>query len=374
MTWSLRAVCRACCVCAASTIALGAPPPAGDPWAPPTPPAPIGAIEGLERLWTLPGAWSAVGADPATGVIYAMRFDWRTSRLDRTGRELASFVTAGPIADPPTTIRLANIAGDATPELVTFKPWGRAVRVFDAGGGLVWEHTGGDGIDDVCALDLDAGRGDGRDEVIIGYNGRTGLRAINADGSVRWTFAGIANVWHVTGGPTGEGGAAQVFTTAADGAIHVFDNAGAQVREMRPASYTTFVRVAPCGQDGALAIVTHDNAQSALTAIDPSGKQLWRTIAPGAGGAAGGRTMAYDAVAAPDRAWIAVAFGGGVEVYDVATGRRVASAAGGAKAYSVAWLPAAGGEPPVLLAATGAELAAFAVTGVHAPAQDAPGP
>ena len=105
-------------------------------------------------------------------------------------------------------------------------------------GTKLWEETGGQGVDDVWAADLD---GDGIDEVIVGYNGSTGLHVFSADGKRLWKRTDMGNVWHVTAGDLDGDGKPEVVTTSARGKVHVFSPGdGKPLRSSTPACTPTW--------------------------------------------------------------------------------------------------------------------------------------
>src|SRR5262249_636550 len=155
-------------------------------------------------------------------------------------------------------------------------------------------------------VDLD---GDGLDEVIVGFNGSTGLHALNANGEVLWKVAGIGNVWHVTGSDMGDG-KRQVVTTSAAGRVHFFNTDGSNRRDIDVGLYANMVRVSQLTGKPAIIVAAGSNPASstalALAAISPDGQKKWSlnlesNVAP----------SAYSASAAPAKPWIAVGMQGG---------------------------------------------------------------
>jgi len=316
----------------------------------PAAPAP-GEQMAVEEVWSVAGMWMAAATDPATGETYAIRRGGRVLRFDRDGKELASFSIKYPQDDQPAALRLANLAGDRAPELVVFGRWGKVVRAFDTEGKLLWETPVGDGIDDVWTADLDGKEGKGHDEIIVGYNGSTGLHVFESDGRLRWNFKGIGNVWHVTAAPTGEGNTIEVITTSAGGAVHVFDRAGKKVTDLNPRGYANLVRVVPAGPEGPAVIVTSLDNALRLAGMDRAGKQVWKIDIPSSE-----RAHILDGAVATDRPWIAVSTGEGrVFVIDGRTGKSLASTDASGMP-SVSWIPGAGDKPPMLVTSSGSRL------------------
>lgn len=71
--------------------------------------------------------------------------------------------------------------------------WAADVMLFDARGKLLWTYKGSSGVDDSAAGDVD---GDGKAEVVIGFNGDGGIHLVNLEGKKLWRQDG-GNVWHV---------------------------------------------------------------------------------------------------------------------------------------------------------------------------------
>ena len=96
-------------------------------------------------------------------------------------------------------------------------PWSKAP------GKPLWSYLGGGGVDDVWAADLN---GDGLDEVIIGYNGGTGVHVLDHSGKLLWKNTAVANVWHVDAGNFAGDGRPAVVTTSAAGKVHLLQADG----------------------------------------------------------------------------------------------------------------------------------------------------
>ena len=94
-------------------------------------------------------------------------------------------------------LRLARSSRTGSPNLLVFGVWSDPVSACSSSdGSLLWTYKNSDGVDDVWTADLD---GDGRDEVIVGYNGSGGLHVLDPDGVLRWNTK-LGNVWHVAAG------------------------------------------------------------------------------------------------------------------------------------------------------------------------------
>jgi hypothetical protein len=71
--------------------------------------------------------------------------------------------------------------------------WAQGVVLLDENGQKLWEYEGAGGVDDSAAGDVD---GDGKAEVVVGFNGDGGIHLVGLDGKLRWRQPG-GNVWHV---------------------------------------------------------------------------------------------------------------------------------------------------------------------------------
>ena len=305
---------------------------------------------GVTTAWSAPGAWDAVAVDSDQGAIFAVASTGQMQKLDSEGQG----------ADPIDlaqggTVRIANLIEGGEPELLTFRPWGETVQAMSADGQPLWDYTLGQGIDDVCAADID---GDGFDEVVVGYNGATGLHLLDHQGEMKWKYTDIGNVWHVTAGNFDGKPGMEVVTTSAQGAVHVFDADGAELKNISVPLYANMVRMIP-RQDGAAtdALVTGsgDSGEELVTVNYEGEVQVTVALTESADG------HVDDTALATTRPWAAVAMRGGlVHVIDLDTSKVIATAAGQGTRPHVAWLPRAEAAP-MLLVATGTALNAIEI-------------
>jgi Redoxin len=151
------------------------------------------APQRLESQWSLPGGYSDAAYEPGSKTIFALKRDGCDAvSLDGKVQRPLMFDAHG------SKLRFARLSGPGDRAPVVFGNWGRSIAAVRASdGSVMWEEKNATGVDDVWAADLD---GDGRDEVIIGYNGFAGLHVLSPDGAPRWQSAGIGNVWHVAAG------------------------------------------------------------------------------------------------------------------------------------------------------------------------------
>jgi hypothetical protein len=160
---------------------------------------------GLTLAWSLEGHWNGIASDESAGVIYAVGRD-RSAEIDIAGqirREMQRlrcqfgcrpYERRGVIVGPGVKLRLARLPH---PTLLTFLIWGRELRAHDLNGNHLWRYPGATGIDDVWISDLN---GDQSDEVIVGYNGGTGVHEVAWAGNppLLVVAAGAAlNAFHV---------------------------------------------------------------------------------------------------------------------------------------------------------------------------------
>lgn len=268
----------------------------------------------LEQVWSVPGSWS--GVDSRNGQVYATKgFGNGGAVFGSDGTKLRSLKTQ--TGNFGSVLRLANLDEDKALEFISFTTWAEPVRAFDDDGTALWTYRPDLAPDDAWVGDVD---GDGIDEIAIGFNGSDGVHLVNADGSSRWEYTRIGNVWHVCIADTDGDGTMEVVTTSAGGQVHVFSAEGQNKANLRSGIYANMVRVATTSAGDVIAIV--GGGGRGLVGIDFEGNQLFKTRVPGMNGQS--RLMAAEA--APDRAWFAAGFSGGpIVVIDVDTGSVIAS-------------------------------------------------
>ena len=284
-----------------------------------TPADAVSAPERLESQWSLPGPYSDVVYEPVSKSIFALKRDG-CDVLGLSGkvqRPLVFDAHGG-------KLRFARLSGPGDRALLVFGSWGKsitAVRVSD--GSVVWEEPNATGVDDVWAADLD---GDGRDEVIIGYNGFAGLHVLGPNGAPRWKSTGIGNVWHVAAGDLHGDKKMEVVSTSATGKVHVFAADGKTIATHDAPFYANLVRVGRLSKaDVADTIFVVGTEQSggglSMAALDGKGHVKWTLKLPE--GADFANSMAICAT----RPWAACgARGGRIVVVDGSNGRLLATA------------------------------------------------
>ncbi len=312
----------------------------------------IDSAGGVKRIWTVPGQWSGVAVSGPAGLVAAVSTGKNAVRLDVEGRTQGEFAIA-----KGGRVRLARLVGDATPDLIVFQALGASVKAYSAAGDALWEYPGGEGVNDVCVADLD---GDGVDEVIIGYNGDTGLHVVDAHGRLLWKSADLKNVWNVTAGDFNNDQSIEVVATSGHGTLHALGADGRKLGEVEVPLYAKMVRMTSGGEGNAAnAIVCGSGPGGGIMAgVNSNGDKQWGLLLPRV-------PLNYvdDLSVAAGRPWAAVAMRGGViQVVDLELGRIIAHVEEAAMRPQVSWLPREG-KSPLLVVATGKELDAFEVLG-----------
>jgi hypothetical protein len=313
--------------------------------------------EGLDTLWSLPGMWDAVAADNDDGVIYASAARSKAREIDKAGnvqREVPRF--SSPLW------RLAHFSGVVGP--VFLNGSGPQLVARDANGKILWTYpeTGiTQSADDVWPVDLD---GDGSDEVVVGYNGGTGVSVFNSTGHIIWKSTTIGNVWHVSGGDVRGNGKPQVVTTSALGKVHIFSADLSGRVDLDPGVYANMVRVGRISDKDSAATIfaggtTTDNRDAILTAMNADGVKKWtlKLTAPG-------RPSFYSAYLAPGKPWMVLTMQTGVVfVVDVERGSVIATIDGLGLTPEAVWLKGKDAIDPILVVAAKTSLSAYRVTG-----------
>ena len=301
--------------------------------------------QGFELAWTAAGAYWGVAFDPEKQQVFASTRG-KCDVFDLAGKKLRAFE----IPAEGQSIRFAKLTGQDSGQLVCFRTWGKSAFAIAADGQVLWESTGGQGIDDVWPADLD---GDGRDEVIVGYNGATGVHVFDFDGVPRWKNPDLGNVWHVCAGDVNGDGKMDVVSTSAQGKVHLFDDKGAMTKTLDPGLYANMVRVAKLGNNAAATIFTAGSGddRETLVALDNEEKVLWKLDLS---------SEHVDSLALnPQRQWGAIGLRGGVvHVVDLSNGKIIATVHDQGQRPEVTWCTS---DSPLVLVATGKAIVAYRV-------------
>jgi len=315
--------------------------------------------QGLEKTWSLDGPWGGIAADEKTGNLQATRTNGALRlEIDSSGKTLGSNTIL-----PNATLRIARLSTGGAPAFLSFGTWSPKVQAFDSAGAPLWSYPDtGQGIDDVWAADLD---GDDIDEVIVGFNGSTGMHVLNASGQLLWQSTGLGNIWHVSAGDVMGDGKPRVVTTSAAGRVHIFSTDGKEHRDLDAGLYANMVRVGKLSaQDRRATIVVAGTVNNGppnsigVAALSGDGTKQWslqlEAPTPSAGSAA----------FAPGRPWIALGLQGGiVYVVDAEKGAVLASINGQGFTPEVAWMKDAEKGVPVLAISTRNKLNAYRIAG-----------
>ena len=307
---------------------------------------------GTTLAWSYPSRAIGVASDAVSSRIYAVDAAGEVVVLSADGSEIDS-TTMG----PGGKIRSATLVVGDDPEFVTYGSWGETVQAFSAAGSELWNYTHGQGIDDVWPADLD---GDGADEIIIGYNGNTGLHVLDQRGTLLWKFTGIGNVWHVAAGDVDGDGQTEVVTTSAQGRVHVFSADGEKEKDMEVSVYANMVRAtagSPYAPGQILVGGSADDGHS-LMSVSSAGDSLFELSLPLAG-----TDYMDEMILAEGQHWAAVAMRGGlVHIVDISSGELVATVTLPGRRSDVGWLQREG-KLPLLLTASGKAIAAYEIKG-----------
>ncbi len=305
---------------------------------------------GLELAWLREGNWAGVAGATGATALFAVDRLGKLVKLNEKGEELGTTK----IDDNAGSIRTAKLARDGECALLTFRHWGRTVKAHSADGKLLWSYAEGDGVDDVWAADLN---GDGLDEVIIGYNGRTGLHVLDNTGKLLWKNTDVANVWHVAAGNVVGDARPVVVTASAAGKVHIFNAEGKRLRDLEPGFYSNMVRTwqQTDGDKSVRLIIAAGTSEPKTTvaAMNPQGETRWSLELSARVG---------NAVTCRQRPWLALTLAdGSVRLVNLMAGKEIAHVGGQGGLADVAWLPAKEGDP-LLVIATGVELQAYRIT------------
>jgi outer membrane protein assembly factor BamB len=311
----------------------------------------------LDRTWSLRGPWSGVASDDTKHVIYALGPHGGCVELDESGTVAREFKLPGASGD---ILRLARFQAGKDSALLTFHVWREQVKAYDATGKALWTYPEArtQAIDDVWASDLD---GDGRDEVIVGFNAGTGLHVLDHRGKLVWKSTDIGDVWHVCAGPVLGDGHMQIVTTDGGGIVHLFGADGTPLKDLNVGCHVHMVRTTGSpGKTGSAQILgtCGDGARKqSLRAIAGDGTPTWELALP-----EDAQPEIVSAAVTPDGRLAAFGTGAGiVYVVDIERGTRFASVDFQGHFPQVAWSGDQHVDSPLLLVATGSELNAFRV-------------
>jgi hypothetical protein len=190
----------------------------------------------------------------------------RNGELAMVGTHAAVFWTAADA--PPRAITFRDPAGAV--ELVEWP--GGSPRYLDRGGGgwqtgallgedgvRLWQPDRLTGMDDMAAGDLD---GDGIPEMVVGYNGGSGVHLYDAAGKQRWRKPD-GNVWHV-----------EVLDTDGDGRPEILHSNAAGQLTLREANGSVRASVSPAGYFSQFSPVEWPRGQRGLIHATDEGAEI----------------------------------------------------------------------------------------------------
>ena len=321
---------------------------------------PAEKLIGLEQLWSVGHDYLWANYDAYVCPAYDTRskaiFGLHHGQCDVLGLD-GKVRRTFPVDAGINTLRLARLSDTDESEFIAFrKPWDDSVVAFNSAGKALWKETSGDAIDDIWAADLD---GDGRDEVIVGYNGSGGLHVFDHAGVRRWKNTELANVWHVTAGDLVGDKKKEVICTSSASRVHIFDADGKALQQLDAGFDPLLVAVVRLAKDApfdTILAVGSGKTGGSIAALDGNGKELWKLPCEHFERV---NTMAV----CPTRPWAAFCATerGDVTIVDCGDGRIIAKTAERGANPQVAWATADDGDTPILLVATVRALSAFQV-------------
>ncbi len=308
---------------------------------------------GLKSVWQAPGKFNALAGDGRGKVV---------ATADRVAVELDAKGTSGEafaLAAPAGQLRLFRAQPQKPADLLLFDVWQRTLAAQQASGDLLWVHDAPDGLDDVAAVDFN---GDGRDEVVIGFNGTAGVLALDAAGKELWRNKTIGNVWHVTSGDLQGDLAPEVVTSSAEGDVYVLDREGKLIKKldahceaMHVAVFSGSKQAGP-GAKGTILAAGPSEDGELIVALAMDATAIWKLPLEDKNDVIEGVTVSAS------RPWAAITTARGrVHVVELTEGKYVGRLSL-AKQVPVAWLDRAEGAP-LLVVSTGRQLEAFSIDG-----------
>lgn len=258
---------------------------------------------------------------------------------------------------PGSELRFAKRSSSGEAMLLHFERWGQTLAALDLEGKTLWEETGGQGVNDVAAADLD---GDGVDEIVVGYNGGTGVHVFDASGKRLWSNTDIGNVWFVAAGNVTGDEKLEVVTTSAAGTVHIYSADGKPLKTIDVPVYASMVRTGKPNPEDAydtIFVSGPDGENAKTVAINYDGDVLWEALHPP------GSKFCRAAEICSSAPWLAQLIEGTLTVIDTRTGEFL----GGAVVTSgpngnLKWIsPADGHSRPRLLVAAPSGLSIYEV-------------
>lgn len=308
-------------------------------------------VVGLKSVWSLPGKFDALAGD-GRGMIVATA-GRVAQQIGAAGKSADAFA----LAAPGKFLRLFRSQENQIADLLTFDTWQRSLAAQQTNGDLLWVHDAADGLDDVAVVDFD---GNGRDEVVVGFNGSGGVLALDVAGKELWRFKEIGNVWHVAAGDVTGDLRPEVVTSSAEGDVYVLDHAGKLLQKIDAPCEALHVGVfragkqIGAGEKGTILAAGAGEDSDVLVALAADAQTLWKLPL-------NDKNDSIEAVAVSTTRPLAAVttIRGAVHVVDLSEGKYVAQLSL-KKPAPVTWLDRADGAP-LLVVSTGRQLEAFEV-------------
>jgi hypothetical protein len=155
-------------------------------------------------------------------------------------------------ADLYCPIILADLDSNGNPGFLNRdETWFHDVMYFDPDGRRRWKYGKFIGVDDSAVGDV---KGDGKREVVVGFNGEGGIHLLDSSGKKLWERRS-GNVWHVevVDVDLGSAGRAKIAHSDASGQIILRDAQGNVLAHHRPEIYVGSFALTRWGRD-----VTYD--------------------------------------------------------------------------------------------------------------------
>jgi hypothetical protein len=180
----------------------------------------------------------------------------------------------------PETVKWAEIEKGKSAVFHLPRGWPHMVPVATAGGSLLWNYPEGKsaGVNSADWVDID---GDGRAELLVGFNGNGGLHLVSSEGKLLWEVSDLRNVRTVAGiGARGEQPGLALCAHAGND-IRVYDAAGRQLRALPAEGHHIGALAAfPMNDQGFLQVLAVREApvvsMSYAAGLDIEGKLLWK--------------------------------------------------------------------------------------------------
>jgi outer membrane lipoprotein-sorting protein len=310
---------------------------------------------GFELAWSKNDSWFGVAGTIGRPTIFGLKYQGRVAELNAGGKEIAEFK----VGEQAGSIRAAKLLAGQACQLLAFGVWvGPTVEARSSEGDLLWaypsEKTSGDpwAVDDVRAADLD---GDGLDEVIIGYNGGTGLHVLDCKGQLLWKKTNRANIWRVAAGDVDGDGKPEVLSTSVDGKVQVFNAQGDHLRDIDPDfhAHTVLTWRESADKPALILVASFGKGKATLALLDFNEKTRWSLELSAA---------VADAAICAERPWLALSLQDGtVRIVDLVAGKEIAHLGGQGVNAGVAWLPVEGRVPLLVIETMGKQLQAFRI-------------